>query len=300
MGWEQYQVPDWDKTRYNLQKEKSLWRRTWHKIELPSVNREPVTVDIIVPAEKHLRKPTRLVVSLQILGGNDPVSWIIAHYFALRGYPSLVVHRSKELFKLDFEEHDLKDTLQQFEDNLRNVAIIHRQAIDFAIWYIDAVLKIAEFDPSEVYAVGVSLGGITLSALSIVEPRITKSVIIMGGGDAGDVLAKSKEPSVKRNVDSLCAYYKITREELRTQIKKIVKTDNVKMIYKAAGESGEIESWRYRLVVSLFDTQVPTSCQKKLRKLLDCQAWYIPTGHYTAAVFLPMILWWARRFFERA
>jgi len=295
-----YDVPTWDKTKYELLNKQQLWRRTWYKIELPAAYREKVTVDIIVPDEKYLRKPTRLVVSLQILGGKDPVSWIIAHYFALCGYPALIVHRSKELFNLDFEGNTITQTLQQFDENLRNVSIIHRQAIDFAIGYLHDDLNLSELDTTEVYAMGVSLGAITLSGLSVMEPKISKSVIVMGGCDVGEILTTSKEPSVKRNVDALCQHYYIERADLRAEIRRIVKTDNAKLLYAMAATQGEIPDWKYRMVVSLIDTQVPTRAQKKLRRLIGGKKLYIPTGHYTAAIFLPLILGWARKYFERA
>lgn len=310
--WVQYSVPEWDMTKYAVVKEKDYGNRVWQQIEIPDAQvsedygAEPVVVDLVIPKNKKIRRPARLVVSLQILGGSDKVSWIIAHFFALMGYPALVVHRSKNLFNLDFEGKTIEDTLHQLDRNIQDVAIRHRQAIAFALDYLNTkfcvkndIWELGNVSRDEVYAVGVSLGGITLSGLSVIEPLIKKAVIVMGGGDVAEILTTSKEPKVKRNVDALCASFKISREDLRAKIRKVLQSDNFKMIYKKAYLEGSTDSWKYRMVISLIDTQVPTRTQLRLQRLIGCDALYIPTGHYVAAVFLPMIMWYAYRFFRR-
>lgn len=312
-----FSVPPWDKTKYEVletREHSNRWLRligldrfaTWKTVKLPAAYREPVTVDFIVPRADRIRKPARIVIAFQILGGDDIVSKIIAYYFALKGYPAIVVHRSKELFKIRFKdetsgiEYPLDSTLGQLNENIKNVGIIHRQAIDFAIWYLTTESQLPEVDTTSICAIGVSLGGITLSGISAVEPLIAKSVIVMGGGDVAEVLTTSRENSVKRNVDGICKHYNISRDDLKAEIRKHVTYGNLRTIYTVAAEKGHIPSWTYRMVVSMFDKDVPTETQRVLRRTLGCKAMYLPTGHYTAAPFLPLILWWARKFFERA
>ena len=305
-----FNVPEWDMSKYKVLKTKehrSKWLGligldrfvTWKTIELPAAHREEVIIDLLVPREDRLRKPTKIVVCLQILGGTDVVSKIFAYYFALRGYPALIVHRSKGLFTLDLQNEHLEDTLKEFNENIRNVAIIHRQAIDFALWYLSEESELPQVDKESVYAIGVSLGGITLSGLAAVEDKIEKSLIVMAGGDVGEVLTTSRESRVKRNVDEITKRYGISRDDLRAELRKHVTYGNSKVIYSVGAAEGFIPSWKYRMIVSLFDRDVPTKTQHTLRKLLNCKTIYIPTGHYTAAIFFPFILWYSRRFFER-
>jgi len=306
-----FSVPDWNMSEYKVLKTKehrNRWLKlvgldrfaTWKTIELPAAHRENVIIDLLVPREDRLRKPTTIVVCLQILGGTDVVSKIIAYYFALKGYPALIVHRSRELFKLNLDNELLEDTLKEFNENIRNVSIIHRQAIDFVLWYLSEESELPQVDKESVYAVGVSLGGITLSSLAAVDDKISKSIIVMAGGDVGEVLTTSKEGSVNRNIDTLCKQYEISRDELRAALRKYVTYGNSKVIYSVGATDGFIPEWKYRMFVSLFDRDVPTKTQHTLRKLLNCKTIYLPTGHYTAAIFLPFILWYSRRFFERA
>lgn len=305
-----FDVPEWDKTQYKVlttKEHRNKWLKfigldrfvTWKTIKLPSAHRESVTIDVLVPREDRLRRPTKVVVALQILGGDDVVSKIIAYYFALKGYPVLIVHRSKKLFTLNLQNVHLEDTLGEFNENIRNVAIIHRQAIDFVLWYLSEVSQMRELDTSSVYAVGVSLGGITLSGLAAIEDRISKSMIVMAGGDVGEVLTTSNENRVKRNVDAIIKRYKISRDDLRAELRKHVVYGNSKVIYSVGADKGFIPGWKYRMIVSLFDKDVPTKTQHTLRKLLNCKTIYLPTGHYTSAIFFPFILWYSRRFFER-
>jgi len=306
-----FNVPDWNKSEYKVLRTKehrNKWLKligldrfvTWKTIELPEAHREKVVIDLLVPREDRLRKPTKIVVVLQILGGTDVVSKILSYYFALKGYPSLIVHRSKGLFKLNLENERLEDTLKEFNENIRNVAIIHRQAIDFALWYLSEESELPQVDKESVYAIGVSLGGITLSGLAAVEDKIEKSVIVMAGGDVGEVLTTSHEGRVKRNVDEIVKRYGISHDDLKAELRKHVIYGNSKVIYSVGAAEGYIPSWKYRMFVSLFDRDVPTKTQHTLRKLLNCKALYMPTGHYTSAIFLPFILWYSRKFFERA
>ena len=309
-------VPEWDMTKYEVKRTKEYSNRwlkllrldrfiTWKTVELPSVYREKVTVDFFIPREDRIRKPVKIVVVFQILGGTDIVSRIFAHYFAYKGYPSIVVHRSKELFKLKFITDtginlDLETTLKELNENIKNVGIIHRQAIDFALWYLPEESDLRQVDTEGVYAIGVSLGGITLSGISAVEEKIEKVLIALAGGDVADVLTSSKENSVKRNIDRLCKHYKISRDDLKAELRKHLTYGNSKMLYTQGAKMGYIPSWKYRMFVTLFDRDVPTRTQHQLRRLLNCKTLYLPTGHYTAVIFFPFILWYTRRFFERA
>lgn len=306
-----FNVPEWNKSDYKVlrvKEHRSKWLKlirldrfvTWKTIQLPAAHREEVVIDLLVPREDRLRKPTKIVICLQILGGADVVSKIFAYYFALKGYPALIVHRSKNLFTLNLQNEHLEDTLGEFNENIRNVAIIHRQAIDFALWYLYEESELPQVDKESVYAVGVSLGGITLSGLAAVEDKIEKSVIVMAGGDVGEVLTTSGESRVKRNVDAITKRYGISRDDLKAELRKHVIYGNSKVIYAIGASEGFIPSWKYRMFVSLFDRDVPTKTQHTLRKLLNCKAIYMPTGHYTSAIFLPFILWYSRKFFERA
>jgi hypothetical protein len=131
--------------------------------------------------------------------------------------------------------------------------------------------------------------------LTAVEPRIRASVIIMAGGDLASVVGRSTEhePTVLRET------YGVVGEpsgealaRFEADARKVFQTCPLRLAPYADPET-------IFMVTTRRDTSVPSDTQMRLHEALGRPAMIsLPTGHYTAIIYLPVITSRARSFLD--
>lgn len=210
-----------------------------------------------------------VIVCTPILGGKGALERGVAKSFAMRGLHAVLVHRAQRFFKKPIRS-------EQIEIKFRSAIADRRRVID---WLCER----PEVDETRIGAFGISMGAIVTSVLTPIEPRIHSSVICMAGGDLGAVISVSSEkPLVK--------YRKIRMEKegkdlatLKEELRQAIDSDP---LYLARYCSPD----RFFMFISIYDSVVPTPFQIRLRNALGKpETVLIPTGHYTAILFLPLL-----------
>lgn len=220
-----------------------------------------------------------VIVCTPILGGKGALERGVAKSFAMEGLHAVLVHRAQRFFKKPIRSNHI-------EIKFRSAIADRRRVID---WLCER----EEVDKSRIGAFGISMGAIVTSVLTPIEPRIHSSVICMAGGDLGAVISVSSErPLVK--------YRKVRMEKegkdlntLREELRRAIHSDP---LYLAPYASPD----RFLMFVSIYDSVVPTPYQIRLRNALGKpKTILIPTGHYTAILFLPLLRKMTIDFFKR-
>ncbi|RMG07525.1 MAG: hypothetical protein D6731_23660, partial [Planctomycetota bacterium] len=145
-------------------------------------------------------------------------------------------------------------------------------------------------------AYGVSLGGITTVCLAAAEPRVRAAVAVMAGGDLAAVIARSVERECVRlaranGVESPDDAKAVAAFEARAR--PILQTEPYAL-------APYVDPRRVLLFSTRRDTSVPTVTQERLWEALGRpERDSLPTGHYSAILYLPWILSRAREFLRR-
>jgi hypothetical protein len=220
-----------------------------------------------------------VIVCTPILGGKGALERGVAKSFAIEGFHAVLVHRSHRFFKKPIPS-------QLIERKFRSAIADRRRVIDW-------LMERPEIDTQRVAAFGISMGGIVTSVLTPLEPRIHSAAICMAGGDIGAVISVSAEKPLVKYREARMAKEQISLDRLREDLRGAIHSDP---LYIAPyGDAS-----RFLMFISIYDKIVPTRYQRRLREALGKPETYlIPTGHYTAILFLPLLRRMTIQFFRR-
>jgi hypothetical protein len=218
-----------------------------------------------------------VIVVLPIIGGGYPLERHFSAYFARRGFAVILVRRDR-LKKILEDTHEINETLRQ-------AAIDARQAIDW-------IETRPELDTSRVGAFGISMGGIRAAFLAPLEVRIRAAAIGLAGGDLPYVIAHSREGGIVRRREPYLQKHGMTKEEFERKLRGTLTCDPLDV-------APSIDPDKVLLVLATFDTAVPSKKGFELRRAMGKpETIIVPTGHYTALLFLPYIRSACARFFK--
>ncbi len=138
--------------------------------------------------------------------------------------------------------------------------------------------KQPEVDPRRVGIVGVSLGGIIAGLVVGVDQRFSRNVLVLAGGDPADILWHAPETGIVRARLSELGY---TLDRLRKESQGI---DPLTFAKRAKPS-------QVLMINATGDTTVPRRNTEALWEALGRPAihWY-PAGHYSLALFIPLVL----------
>jgi len=210
------------------------------------------------------------VLVLPQLQGSDALSRYFARRFANKGLTSLIV-RSEEQLRRDVKFNELNASMKRIVQD-------HLVVID---WLKKDIDKIGVF--------GISMGGVTASILAGIE-EVDASLLGICGGDLPYILINSRERLIKSIRDE--ALTRIDKTELYKILKESFTHDPLKY-------AKHIDARNTLMIIAKRDKIVPTEKQEELRKMIgNPPAIYLPTGHYTSAIFIPYVANKAVRFFK--
>jgi len=252
-------------------------RFTVQRITMPTVTGRTnrlLELDYYRPAGTN--RPPVLVV-LPIIGGGYPLEKHFSAYFARQGMAAVLVRRER-----------LKRTLEdvsEINEALRQAAIDARQAIDW-------IETRPELDASRIGAFGISMGGIRAAFLTPLDSRIRAATIGLAGGDLPYIIANSREGGIVRRRTPYLEKHGITKAQFECELRNSVVCDPLTV-------TASIDPDKVMLVLATFDAAVPTKKGFELRRAMgDPETIIVPTGHYTALLFLPYIKSACARFFK--
>jgi hypothetical protein len=211
---------------------------------------------------------TAVIVVLPIIGGGYPLEKLFCAFFARQGMSAVLVRRDPMKRTLD-DLGEINDTLQQ-------AAIDSRQAIDW-------VETRPELDPSRIGVFGISMGGIRAAFLTPLDARIRAAIIGLAGGDLPYVIAHSKERGIVRRREPYLQKHGLSLQEFEQELRTTLACDPLSV-------APFIDPHKLLLVLATFDTAVPAKKGFELRRALGKpETIIVPTGHYTALLYLPYI-----------
>jgi hypothetical protein len=218
-----------------------------------------------------------VIVVLPIIGGGYPLEKMFCAYFARHGMAALLVRRESLKRTLD--------RLEEINDALLYSAIDARQAMDW-------VETRPELDASRLGVFGISMGGIRAAFLTPLDTRIRASVIGLAGGDLPYIITYSTEPGLTRRRNGYMKKGHLTECDLVQELKKTITCDPL-------STAPSIDPTKVLMVLATCDTSVPTKKGLELRRAMGKpETIFLPTGHYSAVLFLPYLESACLRFFK--
>jgi len=219
---------------------------------------------------------TAIIVVLPIIGGGYPLEKFFCAYFARQGLAAVLVRRDRLR---------TPERLADIDGLLRQAAVDARQALDWAETR-------PELDSQRAGVFGISMGGIRAAFLTPLDPRIRASCIGLAGGDLPYIVTHSRERGITRRRRAYLDKQQISLQEFYEGLKPIMLSDPLNV-------APAIDPSKVLLVLATFDRAVPSSKGFELRRAMGKpETIVLPTGHYTALLFVPYIKAACLRFFH--
>jgi len=240
----------------------------------PGQTNHPLVLDYFLPCGpgKH-----PVLVILPMLGGSYPIEKYFAAYFGKRGFASIIVHREKIRREAECEAIDAL---------LRQSVLDNRLAIDW-------IETRPELDAQRIGVFGISMGGIKGALLTPLEPRVRAATLGLAGGDLPYVLTYSTEHGIAKKREELLRQEHMTLSELHEKLKECVHCDPNTV-------AGLVDPKKVLLILGACDTVVPINKGLELRrKMGKPETIVVPSGHYSAILFVPYIEHQCYKFFKK-
>jgi len=228
------------------------------------------------PAEEP-SAPRQGIVVLPIQGGDYEISILFAEHFAKKGHHALRFERRAEWLDAGRPPEALAVLLRTF------VGDVSRG--------IDRWLEVAPVGP-DLGLFGVSMGAMSGTLVAASEPRLTRRMLLLGGGPLADVLITARDKEINAFRADLAARLGVAEAELAPMFQEaLAELDPLKHAPAVAPEDTLVVSARFDRVVRYgYQTRLWEALGRPLRSVLPC-------GHYSAAIFVPWIKHLATRWF---
>jgi dienelactone hydrolase len=263
-----------------LMDEHATYRRFLIRFPLMTPGFEPTepTVEIEWYESRESGRRPGILLS-PILGGDYPLERGLCRFFASHGFHVAMPHR--KTLKVSPE----KDAAY-FELLLRQAIIRNRQVVDW-------MTAQPNVDATRLGSFGISMGAISNVMTAAVEPRLRCHVIALAGGSLADIIRSSHDKLLTKPRARYLAHHQIDLETMHRILTEQIRTDPLKM-------ASYVDARRVLLVVTLLDRTIGTTNALRLRQALNYPpTTFLPLGHYTAYLALPLLQRESLRFFKR-
>ncbi len=240
------------------------------RVELPALNdrlgsNRTLALDFYQPrgAGRHA-----VILVLPTAGGTYPLEKHFAAYFARHGFAAVIVRRPIKIGELK---------------QIESVDALFQQSVLDNKLVLDWIETRSELDASRIGVFGVSMGAIQGALLTPLDRRVSAAVLGLVGGDLPYVLTYSTERGVTRRRKAFLGEHKLTLAQLHASLQQNVSCDpNAFAPY--------VNPAKVMLVLGYCDTVVPYKKGWELRRRMGKpETILLPTGHYTALLYLPYI-----------
>jgi hypothetical protein len=214
-----------------------------------------------------------------ILGGDYPLERSICRFLANRGFHVALVHR--KTLKIS-PEHPV----DHLELLLRQGLLRIRQIVDW--------MEVNErVDPRRMASFGISMGAMASVMTAAVEPRLRCHVAALPGGSIVDILMTTKDSMLTKPRAKYLARNGLDLHTLEARLRQAVKTDPLLL-------APYVDARQLLTVIALMDRTIGRSNSLRLwRALGRPEVVFLPTGHYTSYLYLPVIKRLALGYFRR-
>jgi dienelactone hydrolase len=225
--------------------------------------------------------PRPAILCLPILAGRYPECEHLGAFFARNGFQAFFVHREENLLAFENEPRDLETIMRRSVVNIRRT--------------LDWISRRPDVDGERIGLVGISLGAIGGSIVAAVEPRIKRSILIMGGGDLAEIFWRSREGPVRAWRSNHRRRWEVHDVEgFRAEFEKGYRSDP--LLFAPSVDARTVLQF-----IARYDDRVPTENQWRLWEALGRPTAYaVPTGHYSAILFVGFAEKKALAFFREA
>lgn len=228
--------------------------------------------------ESHKSGKRAAIIFNPILGGDYYLERGLCRFFAKQGFHVALIHR--KTLKIS-PEHPIE-----------RVELLLRQGILRIRQVVDWVSQQDQVDPKRLGSFGISMGGIASAVSAAIEPRLSAHVIALAGGPIADILMTSKDKMLMKPRKQYLSVNQMDAPTLSQQLKTLIKTDPIRLA--AFANANEI-----LMFVAQFDRTIGRNHTMNLwRSLGRPEISYLPSGHYTAFLFLPYLKRESLRFFR--
>lgn len=269
----------WNKSpfAYKLEVKEARPSLILYKLTYPSsvptkdVNNNTVHGEVYLPRNVPATKSHPGVLVLHTLDNRFDLERLICTTLANNGIPALFI-----LMPYYGERGGSKGRLgmlsspDMFTSTLRQGILDARRAVDI-------IASRPEVDSTKIGVTGCSLGAITSATLCGYEPRISRAMFILGGGNLEAIFNNpcGETRPFKKFLDGL------TPEERKASLAKIRRFDP---LTHAAALRKLNDAGRLRMVNAADDQIIPPACTRELASAIGCDVEWLPgVNHYTIA-----------------
>ena len=219
------------------------------------------------------------LVILPIQGGDYDISRHFAEAFSRAGYHALRFERRAQWLQADRPLDVMTRQVQQYVQDIHD---------GIELW-----LARGEVDPERVGLFGVSMGAVMGTRVSASSARVKASVLCIGGGPLPDVLMTADDQEINQYRADISKALGVSGPALRAHLAAALPDDPIDA---APG----LDPARTLFIGARFDRVVRWRYHRALWQAAGCPPRIIlPTGHYSAIVFVPLIRWRSLVFFDR-
>lgn len=226
------------------------------------------------------------VVVLPITGGDYGPSAMFAEALAKAGFTVLRLERRAEwLFTLGDGVGDAREPA--------HIARLGQQYLADIQTAIAWFRKRGGVDPARVGVLGISLGAMFARMAMAADPTLAAGVLLIGGANLPEILTTARDREVEQYRTALLARHGTSLDELAERAAREIEP------LEALTRAGHPDPERLMLVTARFDAVITRQYGDQLWRELDRPRRHlIPTGHYSAVVWVPFIKRWARKWFN--
>jgi len=266
-----------------------------YRLSYPSPVVTPVEQNNTIPADYYLPKGVEpaaakrpAVICLHILNGNFELEHMTCALLASRGIPAVMI-------KLPYYgERALPGGHRALAANPKLFVEALSQGVQDVRRTIDVLASRPEVDAQHIGVVGISMGGMLAATVAGSDPRLSRAVLILAGGDLQQIIRHARET---RELSDLIG--KLPAEQ-RTEVEQALEA--VDPLRHAAALRGRAKQGRVLMINAAADEVIPKACTEKLAAALgmaDRVVWLDGLGHYTAIAALPQALRTTADFFAQ-
>ena len=259
---------------------------TLYRLTYPSPVVTALPQNNTVPAEYYVPSGWRpgdagrpAVISIHILDGNMELVRMTCTMLATHGVPAI-------LFKLPYYgERGGSRGPHAMEADPRLLVEAIGQAMQDVRRTVDLLSSRPEVDAGRIGITGISLGGIVAATAAEREPRLSRAMLILAGGDLWTIIHYARETEgLSRMLRNLPA---AQSEAIHRAVAAVDPLTDAAKLKRRAAEG------RILMVNAAEDEVIPRACTEKLAEqfgISDRVRWLEGLGHYTALASLPKIL----------
>lgn len=239
-----------------------------------------VPAEYYVPAGMKSGDPKRpAVICIHILDGNMELVRMTCTVLAKHGIPSI-------LFLLPYYgERGPAEGPKALAKDPNTFATALSQSLQDVRRTVDVLASRREIDPHKIGITGISLGGITAATMVGAEPRLSRAMLVLAGGDLLTMIHHARE------TDDLSALIRSLPDDRRTKVEEAIRA--VDPLTDPAELRRLAQQGRVLMVNAAEDETIPRACTEKLAAtigLSDKVVWLDGLGHYTAMAAMPQML----------